>query len=158
MQSQMPSQPISTNSSAPPSGLHTTSGCAVISCALRSRLSLPLYLRSPSARLRFRLPLIRPWGVTQPPAASTLANSGASCGLWSTERGTATPSRQSTARESPAFAMIMEPRRMATATAVHPASTCDGGSVHTRDIAARPPDTNAWAAPESACACAWAWA
>ena len=55
--------------------LVVTSGSAVMICSGRPMLASPLYLRSPSARDRLRLPLIRPCAVTQPPALLMRASS-----------------------------------------------------------------------------------
>lgn len=63
-----------------------------------------LYLRSPIALDKFRFPftlVMPPISLTKPPAATILALSDACEGLWSSDRGTATFPRHSTARESP---------------------------------------------------------
>lgn len=61
----------------------TTSGRGEIIWFLASRLELLLYKKSPSPLLRFRLPLIRPYSLTVPPALRILCISRSSLGLWS---------------------------------------------------------------------------
>lgn len=59
MQSQIPSHASTRNSSSAVRVWLRTSGSAEMICALAGTLELPLYFKSPSARERLRLPLLR---------------------------------------------------------------------------------------------------
>ena len=78
-------------------------GIPVIICCSGGNSALLLKAKSPKARERARLPLTL-LNLTQPPAAWILLLSSALVGLWSKDRGTATPFLLATARESPKFA------------------------------------------------------
>lgn len=100
---QMPSQPMIRKSS-PSFLILVISGLAVIICSSAGRFLQFLYSKSPIARDRFRLPLIRP-SSTVPPAFTILVFSNLSSGLWSRLSSLASPLRlQTTARESPRWA------------------------------------------------------
>lgn len=65
--SQIPSQPKIINSACF-LYMTTTSGKAMTICLLEIKLGLLLNWKSPSARLKFKLPFILPWALTFPPA------------------------------------------------------------------------------------------
>mmetsp|Transcript_7835 Transcript_7835/g.31744 ORF Transcript_7835/g.31744 Transcript_7835/m.31744 type:complete len:206 (-) Transcript_7835:455-1072(-) len=116
----MPSHAMTMNSS-PGSMTHSRiSGYAVTIWSLAGRFLDCLYSRSPMALDSASDPLTRPsW--TNPPAFTILARSSSSMGLWSRDSATASPLRDRTARESPAFATTsLSPRTTAT-TQVDPA-------------------------------------
>mmetsp|Transcript_14692 Transcript_14692/g.36608 ORF Transcript_14692/g.36608 Transcript_14692/m.36608 type:complete len:264 (+) Transcript_14692:482-1273(+) len=69
-----------------------------------------------------------PAQTTTPPAFSMRVRSSLLFGLWSTERATAFPALQSTARESPTFAMNSRVPNNTAVTAVHPSSLLDAAS------------------------------
>lgn len=75
----------------------------VTACCSGGRLGLRLKSKSPKALERARFPFTRPY-CTKPPAAVMRAFSPSLVGLWSKDRGTATPADERTLRESPAFA------------------------------------------------------
>mmetsp|Transcript_63852 Transcript_63852/g.167224 ORF Transcript_63852/g.167224 Transcript_63852/m.167224 type:complete len:304 (-) Transcript_63852:416-1327(-) len=129
MRSQMPSQPMTMNSSCSVISNVLTSGKTVRICSAGGRWSGFLYLRSPMALERFRSPMTRaPPGMccTWPPAFVMRAVSSSFSGLWSSERATTFPPRDSTALESPALAQKSRAgppsfgRTQSTTTAVQP--------------------------------------
>lgn len=79
----------------------------------------------PRALERLSPPLTRPSTVTFPPAATILSRSGASSGLWSTDKSTALPFRHSTHLESPTLATMICLPRIKDKMAVQPLS-CPG--------------------------------
>ena len=82
------------------------SGSAVIICYYGDKFLLFLYYKSPIARERFRLPLIRP-SSTEPPAFSILAFYVLSSGLWSRLSSFASPFKlQTTDLESPSWRKV----------------------------------------------------
>mmetsp|Transcript_48643 Transcript_48643/g.143584 ORF Transcript_48643/g.143584 Transcript_48643/m.143584 type:complete len:220 (-) Transcript_48643:337-996(-) len=125
--SQMPSQARRMNSS--PATLRTvsTSGVAEIICSQGCSIRFFLYSRSPMDRDKFRLPHTRYWTMlptcclrTSPPALVIRSRSPGRFGLWSSERGTAWPFRESTHRLSPALATTSASGRTRQTTAVQP--------------------------------------
>jgi len=85
------------------------SGIAEIIWSLGGSRLFFLYIRSPIARDKFRLPLTRPSLLIKPPAFCIRALSVAFCGLWSKDNGTDFPLTDRTQRESPAFAQKIVP-------------------------------------------------
>mmetsp|Transcript_28786 Transcript_28786/g.81073 ORF Transcript_28786/g.81073 Transcript_28786/m.81073 type:complete len:276 (+) Transcript_28786:289-1116(+) len=124
MTSQTPSQASRRNSSFGPMVSVQISGWAVMICSWGCRSELVLYLRSPIALLRFRLPLTRhtpPISARKPPAASMRDFSLSWAGLWSSDRATAWPPLHRTALLSPALATKILPSLIMVTTAVQPA-------------------------------------
>uniref|UniRef100_A0A182SEI7 Uncharacterized protein n=1 Tax=Anopheles maculatus TaxID=74869 RepID=A0A182SEI7_9DIPT len=80
---------------------------------------LHIFVKSPSARLTARLPFTR-CTITDPPAFSMRSFSPGRIGLWSCVEKIGCPFWQSTARESPQFAMYRCWREMNAHTAVVP--------------------------------------
>mmetsp|Transcript_69056 Transcript_69056/g.202167 ORF Transcript_69056/g.202167 Transcript_69056/m.202167 type:complete len:203 (+) Transcript_69056:138-746(+) len=125
--SQTPSQASTMNWSSFVSGIWMRSGVEQIICFSCPSSGFFLYSMSPIARERFRFPFTRWWTLvptgissTRPPAASMRVRSVSSLGLWSCESSTCLPWRQSTARESPAFAQTTSVLDIRMQTAVHP--------------------------------------
>jgi hypothetical protein len=108
---------------APPPFVHCmpvrTSGSELTGCLAGGRPFTHLWRKSPNARERAKSPLTRP-STMKPPAWSMRSRSAVTFGLWSRERGSATPARQRTARESPTFATVSERRVTRSETNVEP--------------------------------------
>mmetsp|Transcript_88940 Transcript_88940/g.247082 ORF Transcript_88940/g.247082 Transcript_88940/m.247082 type:complete len:255 (+) Transcript_88940:380-1144(+) len=125
--SQTPSHARTMNSSVGCRWKILTSGVLQMIWCSGANDAFCLYLRSPIERERLRSPFTRgsTWGPmhwfrTQPPAFSMRAHSLGRLGLWSSDMSMARPSRQSTARLSPALATTMESGRTQQTTAVQP--------------------------------------
>mmetsp|Transcript_51611 Transcript_51611/g.142897 ORF Transcript_51611/g.142897 Transcript_51611/m.142897 type:complete len:299 (+) Transcript_51611:247-1143(+) len=125
--SQMPSQATTMNSSVASRRKVFTSGTLETICSSGGRLEFVLYLRSPMDRERLRSPFTRKtvrlakwWPRTQPPAFRIRVRSASRSGLWSSDSSTALPSRQSTARLSPALATTSLSWQTQQTTAVQP--------------------------------------
>mmetsp|Transcript_5580 Transcript_5580/g.14188 ORF Transcript_5580/g.14188 Transcript_5580/m.14188 type:complete len:263 (+) Transcript_5580:151-939(+) len=156
MTSHTPSHASSRNSSSAQIVSHMTSGCAVMIWSLGARSALPLYLRSPIARDRLRLPLTRhtpPMSLRKPPAASMRFFSISCAGLWSFDSGTADPPRHSTARLSPALPTKIFPSRIIATTAVQPAWILCSGSSQSSSASMSPAPLPAAADPGAGRAC-----
>mmetsp|Transcript_51613 Transcript_51613/g.142906 ORF Transcript_51613/g.142906 Transcript_51613/m.142906 type:complete len:203 (+) Transcript_51613:523-1131(+) len=125
--SQTPSQATRRNSSAGSRLNVCTSGVAQIICSEGAKQGFFLYSRSPMDRDKFKLPFTRNCTIgptcrrsTEPPARWMRSCSVGRLGLWSSERGTASLLRESTARLSPAFATMITSDRTRQTTHVQP--------------------------------------
>jgi len=106
--SQIPSQPMIKKSTLE-SAKDRMSGIAEIIWSLGGNRLFFLYIRSPIARDKLRLPFTRPSLLTKPPAFWIRALSVAFCGLWSIDNATDFPLTDKTQRESPALAQKIVP-------------------------------------------------
>uniref|UniRef100_A0A7C9AY85 Uncharacterized protein n=1 Tax=Opuntia streptacantha TaxID=393608 RepID=A0A7C9AY85_OPUST len=80
MQSQIPSQAITMNSSSSESSIVSISGFAVTICSSAGKVLLRLNSMSPMALAKFRVPFTRPAWI-KPPAFKILSCSASSSGL-----------------------------------------------------------------------------